>query len=132
MDSVRCDTPALCRRTAPRGYVRRHGDAGELAAGLAQARTICLGKFTVARHRVASTAQSWFRSLKDNTAVAVASFLVVGGAIFNMFALVFYTFRLDPDMAFIYACFGAAAWVFAAAVFFFFLADPSPRHGKQR
>lgn len=61
-----------------------------------------------------------------------AAGLTVVGAIFAAFSLVAYTFKLDGDWGFITAMFSIAAWLSAAAVWYFFLADPQPRHGKGR
>jgi hypothetical protein len=64
--------------------------------------------------------------------LAAASALVVMGLIFNVFALVAYAFKVDHDLAFIMGCFGTAFWLAAVLVWYFFLADPEPKHGKRR
>lgn len=64
--------------------------------------------------------------------LAVLTALVVMGLVFNVFALVSYSFKVDQELAFILGCFGTAFWLGALVVWYFFLVDPEPRHGKRR
>lgn len=72
------------------------------------------------------------RLLEHDLVLAASSGLVVMGLIFNVFSFALYGFRVDPQLAFILSCLGIATWMFALALFMFFLARPEPKHGRRR
>jgi hypothetical protein len=110
------------RSEAPRGYVRRHGRRHEcraqLQAGLAYA---LVGVKTSIRYL-----------MKHDLPLAATSALVVLGLVFNVFALVAYTFQMDGNLGITFGSFGTGLWLFAAAVFAIFLSRQQPRHGTRR
>lgn len=57
--------------------------------------------------------------------------LITMGTIFSVFSLVAYTFKMDHALAFIMGCFGTASFIGSGIVWYFFLTDPQPRHGKR-
>lgn len=75
-----------------------------------------------------------FHKLQDryDLGFAVVTFLVVAGTIFNVFSLVSWHFHVDHALAWRYGCLGTGLWLFATAIFFFFLCDPYPKHRKRR
>lgn len=102
----------------PRGYVRRHGMRGELRALAADYR------------RFPEQIAGWF--MKQDIPLVGASFLVVGGLIFNIVAAVAFSYGSDMGRAWTTGAIGTALWILAAGLWYFFLSDPQPRHSKKR
>lgn len=69
---------------------------------------------------------------EHDLSLAGVSALAVIGTIFAVFSLAAYTFGFDHDLGFIFGCFGTAAWIGAAACWYFFAADAQPKHGRGR
>lgn len=69
--------------------------------------------------------------LNDLALVSTCAFTVLG-LVFNVFAVIAITFKLDPAMAWIFFPMGIALWLFAGAIFVAFLNRPHPRHVDNR
>lgn len=99
-------------------YVRRHGadDLQSVVFDAAEA----LGE------------KVWKATGKYDISLAVVSAMLVGGFIFNSFAMASYFFALDHRKVWAMGSIGIALWLFALAVFFLFLTAPVPRHRQRR
>lgn len=86
----------------------------------------------LAEHPVALALRRGIRAVRSDVPLAIASALTVIGTIFNTFSLVMFTFSSNMHLAWVYAALGMSFWILAAGCWFFFLADPLPRHSRRR